>query len=201
MAFCTKCGAQIGDDAAHCTSCGTATSAGAAAPISVAPAAAPMYTPAAIPVVPAAPVAPNFVAVLWANLDSGAKVAGVGAIVAVISFFLPLYEGTNGVNMANGGEGGGGDAAWWLRFLLPLAALGLLYFYHNNDLRTKIIVAAAHCIIGSMWGFAIFRIAGGGDFTSGLQFGWYALHLGLLAIVIGGFMSVLDLTKRLVGVR
>jgi hypothetical protein len=193
MAFCSKCGAQSAEGAAHCTSCGASMEV---------PGTAPASFPRATPPVPSVPVAPNFFAVLWASLDLGAKVAGVGAAIAVISFFLPIYQGVNGVNMANGSGGeGGGDASWWFRFLLPLVALGLLYFYYNNDLRTKIIVATAHCIIGSMWGFTVFRIATGGDFTSGLQFGWYSLHLGLLAIVIGGFMSILDLTRRLVGVR
>jgi hypothetical protein len=202
MAFCTKCGAQNVEGAVHCSGCG-AQIPGVVAPPQTANApaapAAPQVTYA--PAVPAVPVAPNFFAVLWASLDLGAKIAGVGAIVTVISFFLPIYEGINGVNVANGMGGGDGDASWWFRFLLPLVALGLLYFYYNNDLRTKIIVAAGHCIIGSLWGFAIFRVALGGEYTASAQFGWYALHFGFLAIVIGGFMSILDLTRRLAGVR
>jgi hypothetical protein len=203
MAFCTKCGSQNVEGAAHCSSCGTQMPAAAGAPHPVAAPATSAAPPMAPPMgyaAPVAPAAPNFFTVLWASLDVGAKIAGVGAIVVVISFFLPFYEGVNGVNMANG-TGGGGDASWWFRFLLPLVALGLLYFYYNNDLRTKIIVATGHCIIGSMWGFAIFRIALGGQYTSGVQFGWYAMHFGFLAIVIGGFMSILDLTRRLAGVR
>ena len=212
MAFCTKCGAQSTEGGAFCVTCGapmTATPAPAAASIPAPPAgpipappAAPVPAPGPIPTAFAPPATPSFLGALWAGLDLGAKVAGIGAAVAAISFFLPIYSGVNGVNMANGsGTEGAGDASWWFRLLLSLVAIGILYFYYNTDLRTKIIVATAHVAIGSLWGFAIFRITTGGDFTSGLQFGWYSLHFALFAIVVGGFMSILDLTKRLRGVH
>jgi hypothetical protein len=154
---------------------------------------------------PMAPAQPNFFVVLWNSLDLGAKIAGVGALVAAIAFFLPLY-GTadlayNGVRMASGEGGTGGDAAYWGRILLALVALGLLYFYYNNDLRTKIIVAAAHCAIGSIWGTSILRIVTDSSTMKYMQFGGYMLTLGFLAIAVGGVMSLLDLTSRLRGVR
>ena len=62
-------------------------------------------------------------------------------------------------------------------------------------------MAAAQVSIGSLWGFALFNVARGGEFTDGMQFGWYFLHMGMLAIFVGGFMSILSDTKRLVGVR
>lgn len=225
MAFCTKCGAQNADGSAHCTTCGSPLAAGVAAPPPaappmaplmappmappIAPPAAPQYAPPGAPAMyapmPAAPAQPNFFAVMWKSLDLGAKIAGVGAIVAAIAFFLPLMGSgdymANGIRLASGESGSGGDPAYWGRLLLSIVALGLLYFYYNNDLRTKIIVATAHCAIGSIWGFQILRVASGSDFARYMQFGWYALTLGLLAIAVGGFMSILDLTKRLTGVR
>jgi hypothetical protein len=138
--------------------------------------------------------------ILWRSLDTGSRVAGIGAIVAVIAFFLPMYYGeyggSNGVNMASG------DPSWWFRLIFALVAVGLLYFAYNSDLRTKILIGTAQCAIGAIWGLQVFGILTGSNFTSqGPQFGWYALHLGLLAILVGGSMSVLDHTKQLAGVR
>jgi len=163
------------------------------------PTGAPAYYPGQPPVygAPVAPAQPNLLVLMWASLDLGARIAGIGAAVAVLSFFLPIYPGENGVNIA-AGYGSGLNMAWWMRLLLPLAAIGLLYFYYNRDLRTKILVATGHCIIGSLWGFALFGIVMG---ESSWAFGWYLMHLGMLAIVVGGFISVYNLTQRLTGVR
>lgn len=206
MAFCTSCGSQNPDAAAHCTSCGavmaavapaqTASMGGMVPPAAAAPAQPPaprMVPPMAA--APAQPMAPSFLQQLIASLDTGAKVAGVGGLVAAVAFFLPLYENVNGVDMAQG------DVSWWFRLLLALAAVGLLYFVYNNDLRTKIIVATAHVGIGAMWGFQLLHIMRGGEYTGSQQFGWYFLHLGLLAIFVGGVMSIMQDTKRLAGVR
>lgn len=208
MAFCTKCGAQNADGVGFCTTCGNPLAAAPAAPVATPPAAS-QYAPPAAPVmyqaVPMAPAQPNLLVVMWNSLDLGAKIAGVGALVAAIGFFLPLvsYGDTsyNGFKYATMSANEGGDMAYWFRILLPLVALGLLYFYYNNDLRTKIIVATAHIAIGSIWGFQILRIVTGSDYLKYMQFGWYAHTLGLLAIAVGGAMSILDLTKRLRGVR
>lgn len=188
MAFCTSCGSQNPEGAAHCTACGTA--------LVAAPAQA-----AATPGVPgpmaaaAVHTGPNALQQIVAGLDTGGKVAGVGGIVAAVAFFLPLWTDSNGVNMASG------NVTWWFRLLLSLAAVGLLYFAYNNDLRTKIIVATAHVSIGSIWGFALLNVTRGAEYSDGVQFGWYFLHLGMLAIFVGGVMSILGYTKRLVGVR
>lgn len=146
---------------------------------------------------PQAPAQPSFIGVLWSSLDTGSRVAGIGAIVAAIAFFLPLYAGGfNGVDLAKA------DIAWWFRFLLPLAVVALLGFTYNRDLRTKILVGTALCAIGAMWGLQVFGVFKGSEFTAqGQEVGWYALHLGLLAILVGGFMSVLDHSRGLIGVR
>jgi len=192
MAFCTKCGSENPEGAVYCTSC-----------------AAPMSAPTGVPdqqtysPVPQVPAKPNFMTTLWRSLDTGSRVAGVGAIVAVIAFFLPLYDGgINGIDLANGAAGGSGDISWWFRLLFALVALGLLYFAYNSDLRKKILIGTAQCAIGAIWGLQVFGVLTGSAFTSqGQQFGWYALHLGLLAILVGGSMSVLDHTRQLAGVR
>jgi hypothetical protein len=161
---------------------------------------------------PMAPAQPNMLMVMWNSLDLGAKIAGIGALVAAIAFFLPMagtapsQNGVDIANMSSGTYGGslvlaGLGTAFWFRLILSLVAVGLLYFYYNNDMRTKIIVAAAHISIGSMWGFQILRVAAGGSATSTYQFGWYLHTLGLLAIAVGGLMSLLSLTNRLRGVR
>lgn len=185
MAFCSECGGENPQGAAYCRSCGVL--------LSVAPAAPASQTQAAVPL---APAQPSFIALLWQSLDTGSRVAGIGAIVAAVAFFLPVYAGGfNGVDMARA------DISWWFRFLLPLAALALLGFTHDKDLRTKIVVGTALCAVGAIWGLDIFGFLRGSEFAQGQQFGWYAMELGLLAILVGGFMSVLDQTRQLAGVR
>lgn len=186
MAFCSQCGGENPEGAAFCKSCGVPLGAAAPAP-----------APQAQTAQPQAPAQPGFIAVLWQSLDTGWRVAGIGAIVAAIAFFLPLYAGGyNGVDLARV------DISWWFRLLLPLATLGLLGFTRDKDLRAKILVGTALCAVGAIWGFEVFGIFRGSEFTAqGQQFGWYAMDIGLLAILVGGFMSVFDHTTQLVGVR
>lgn len=189
MAFCSKCGAQNPDGVGACGACGAPMAAGAGTP---------PPPPMTYQAPPAAPAQPNMLLSMWNGLDMGGKVAGVGGLLAAVSFFLPLvgvssFTG-NGVDMAKG------SAAFWLVPLLGLAAVGLLYFAYNNDLRTKIIVAAVHCAIGTIFIMSFFGAGALGSLAN-WQFGWYGLNFGLIAIAVGGFMSILELTKRLAGVR
>lgn len=222
MAFCTKCGTEVGDGAAHCTGCGAPM--GASVPIAVAPAAvlpaapqayappvAPQYAPPGSPVmyqqVPMAPAQPNMLVTMFKSLDMGEKVAGVGGLVAAICFFLPWSTG--GTSLFDSPYTGGSlvetqtrsglalssaTSAYWLVLLLAVAAVGLLYFAYNNDLRTRIIVASAHCAIGVYLLHRFFV----GEFN---QIGWYGAAFGLIAVSVGGFMSIFDLTRRLGGMR
>jgi hypothetical protein len=221
MAFCTKCGRPNTDGALVCTSCGAPLRNPSSPPQVAGPPIPPAYGappsapptppqpgPQAMPqagasyyAMPAAAPSPNVFSIFWQSLDLGARIAGIGGLVAAIAFFLPLYPDANGVNLANGAGDSSGDPAWWFRLVFALLAIALLYFVFNNDLRTKIIVGAAQCALGAAWGLAVFRIASGGDYTSGLQFGWYALHLSFMAILVGGFLSVLHYTSRLAGVK
>jgi hypothetical protein len=160
---------------------------------------------------PMAPAQPNMLVTMFKSLDLGEKIAGIGGLVAVISFFLPWspgYGGTvdlsgyiGGVYGATGPKSGmalaGSAGTLWLLFLLPLAAVALLYFAYSNDLRTRIIIAAAHCAIGAVILLSFFQ----GGYGGGGQIGWYGASLGLIAVSVGGFMSIFDLTKRLAGVR
>jgi hypothetical protein len=168
-------------------------------------AAPPFGTPAAPMMYQAAPVAPaqpGFLAVFWNSLDVGARIAGIGAIVAVFGFMFPLSGfGDGSWNGFKYAISSGGDMSYWFRFLLPLGVLALVYVSYNKDLRTKIMTATAQCAVGSIWGFQILRVVTGSDYARYLQFGWYAHTLGLLAIAVGGFMSIMDLTNRLRGVR
>jgi hypothetical protein len=180
MPFCPSCGSNNADTSRNCTNCGVALQGGVTvgAPIGFAPA------------------QPSVVASMWASLDIGAKIAGVGGLVAFIAFWLPLYSGgENGVNMADG------DIGWWVRLLLSLVAVGLLYFDYNNDLRTRIIVGAAQVCIGSIWGFELFSIMKGSQYLSGMAFGGYMMLFGFLAVAAGGFVSILNHSRRLAGVR
>jgi hypothetical protein len=140
-----------------------------------------------------APAQPNMLVTMFNGLDLGAKIAGAGGLVAAVGFFLPWGVGGS---TSNGMDATKSFGAMWLVFLLPLVAVGLLYFAYNNDLRAKIFVAAAHCAIGTVMAMLFFS-----PFFSGAQMGWTLNNLGLLAITVGGFTSIFELTKRLVGVR
>lgn len=186
MAFCSECGGENPGGAAFCKSCGVPLGAASPAP-----------PPQVQTAQPQAPAQPGFIAELWQSLDTGSRVAGIGAIVAAVAFFLPVYAGGyNGVDLARG------DISWWFRLLLPLATLGLMGFTRDKDLRTKILAGTALCAAGAIWGLEVFGIFRGSGFTAqGQQVGWYAMDIGLLAILVGGFMIVLEHTKQLVGMR
>jgi hypothetical protein len=150
-----------------------------------------------------APAQPNMLLTMFNSLGLGEKIAGVGGLVAAICFFLPWSTG--GMSLWDSGETGGslvqtqsrsglsitgGTPAYWLMFLFAVAAVGLLYFAYNNDLRTRIIVAAADCAMGA---YLLHRFLIG-EFN---QLGWYGAAFGMIAISVGGFMTIFDLTKRL----
>lgn len=71
MAFCTGCGSENPQGAVYCTSCGALLRVATDAPAAPAP-----QTQA---VAPQAPAKPSFIAMLWRSLDTGSRVAGVGA--------------------------------------------------------------------------------------------------------------------------
>ena len=85
--------------------------------------------------------------------------------------------------------GGGGLMPRCFRLLFASAAPGLMYFAWNGDLRHRVLVAEGQIAMGSVCGVQVFRIMTGGAFTEGLEFGWYAFHLGMLAILGGGVGS------------
>jgi hypothetical protein len=145
---------------------------------------------------PMAPAQPSVLVTMFKSLDLGAKIAGIAGLVAAISFFLPWTKAAYGVLAKNGMDMTKDSAVFWLILLLPLVATGLLYFAYNNDLRTKIIVAAAQISIGT---FVVFDFLRGG--VSGGEIGAYGAQLGFIAIAVGGFISIFELTKRLAGVR
>jgi len=198
MPFCTKCGNENVEDAAFCTSCGAPLADAGISGIPVPP--PPPSTPAGFfddysqSACPAA-TGPSAFSLFWNKLDLGSRIAGIGASVAMLAFFLPAEAGSNGIRL------GAGDAAWWFRFLLAAAVIGMIYFASNNDVRTKVLVATGVCAVGALWGLQVFRIVAGNWSTEGLQFGWYAMHLGYLAMLVGGFLSVREQVDYLVETR
>lgn len=214
MAFCTKCGSQQADGTAHCTACGAPMGAPAvatpatpqyappAAPPYAAPPVTPQYAPPMYQQAPMAPAQPNQAVQMFNSLDLGEKIAGVGGVVAAISFFLPWIQAAglsfNGVDVASKGS-----ASIWIMFLLPLVGAGLVYFAMGKDLRSRILVAGAQCLIG---GTMLMSLLGAGQLGSiglgiGWTFGWYGVNFGVIAVGVGGFMTLLESTKRLAGVH
>jgi hypothetical protein len=150
-----------------------------------------------------APAQPNMLLTMFNSLGLGEKIAGVGALVAAVCYFLPWSTGgmslwdsdiTGGSLVQTQSRSGlaqsGVTPAYWLVPLFCIAVIGLLYFAYNNDLRTRIIVAAADCAMGA---YLLHRFLIG-EFN---QIGWYGAALGMIAISVGGFITIFDLTKRL----
>jgi len=134
---------------------------------------------------------------VWAGLDIGARVAGVGGLVALVGFFLPIYaDSGNGLSLAVGG-----DIEWWFRLCFAIAAVGLSIVGYNRDLRTKVINGAVQAAIATHWGLQVLRPMQGSYYRAYVDVGWYVVTLGFLGVLVGGFLSVLRGTRPLAGVK
>ncbi|MDZ4178673.1 MAG: zinc ribbon domain-containing protein [Coriobacteriia bacterium] len=181
MPFCSSCGQQEEADAVFCTNCGSRLDGVVSSPASSPEAPRPVL-----------PARQSIVSVAWNAFDGGLKTVAVGSVGALAGFFLPIFESYNGVDMAQE------DFTWWLRLAVPVATLALLYIVAMKDsTRIHLQVTGACIALGSVWGFQLLNVLRGSAALYDPGAGWYVLHSGLIAIALGGFVSLSLLARSL----
>ena len=190
--ICTACGKENVDSSAFCEHCGArmqaqpATTPGTAAP-------------GPIPVVVSPPPAAQVpqVSALIASLSMGEKVAGGGAVAAVVGFFLPWVSATGLGASANGLDLAKASGAVYLILLFAIAAGVLCYLSSKAAPGQKLMYAGYLVFLGAICGPVDML---GLLFVSQVQsvagIGSWLLGLGYIAIAVGGLMTIRDFSKR-----
>jgi lipoprotein signal peptidase len=133
---------------------------------------------------------------LIASMSMGEKIAGGGAIAAVIGFFLPWFSAAN-QGSASGLDLGKSVGAVYLILLIAVAAAALCYLSSKAPASRKLMYAGYLVLIGALCGpgnlLALL-------FVSKLQavagIGLWLLSLGYTAIAAGGLMTIRGFSSR-----
>lgn len=208
MKFCSKCGAQLSDDAVFCSGCGTRMETGGAAPADNGGGS----------VQPDAPVngnggqdlkevAGNVVTNLTNTvnqainsekgqeyLTSSSKLGNIGYVAAVlgaVSVFFPIFS--------IGGLGGVGTSAMQESKIIGLAIIAVALFgaYGINVKKYAVTLASGQAVLLlGLIAVVVFQKQVSGNFFGkfvGYDLGVYFLLIsGVLQIFIAGFMSLAD---------
>lgn len=188
MLFCTRCGARNEGGVKFCTACGER-----------------LEAPAAQSVLPTA--LPETVT----SLSTGDRVVGAGGVFAIISFFLPWASGRSpwsGQSDFITGVGIASQATGWvvLEPLIAATAVALVFLARQSSRQAKIQVAGWQILLGTIYAFlglaGLFvasQVTGalGLGGSVGLSVGWWGFTVGHLAIIVGAFVSLRDLTVGL----
>jgi len=191
---CPACGNAYMEGSAFCQQCGATLGAQAAPPPG-------MAMPGPVPVMPQAapPVAPNAqmaqMNALIASMSMGEKVSAVGAIAALVGFFLPmasmLGQSASGFQVAK--EAG---AVYFLP-LLALVAGGLCYLSSKATPGKKLMFAGYLVLLGALcgpgWLVALLFVS---QLQSVAGIGLWLLALGYTAIAAGGLMTIRSFSSR-----
>jgi hypothetical protein len=197
--ICTACGKTNVDGAAFCVQCGAGMSAQPAANPAFA---APAPNPAAPAWTSTAQMAQSGEA-LVASMSLDEKIAGAGAIAAVVGFFLPWISytaptvmGTTQTSLSGLALGKTIGAVYLILLNAGVAAV-LCYMSSKAAPPRKLIIGGWLVFIGALCGPANLTAL---IFVSKLQavagFGLWLFSLGYTAIAAGGLMTVRSFSKR-----
>lgn len=191
MAFCEKCGAELSEGARFCEQCGAEAIEKKSKPTA-------SYQPR--------PVSDY----MKGGLVTGANLAAIGALVVIVSFFLPwvsvpLIGQAAGYRIPDilrslsslGGGSSDIDTVILLIYLVPLLAIASLIFSFAQRNRQTPSSGTPHIIIGIACGLlailfmSYIREAEGWVRT---EIGLYLTLLGSLGMFVGGILS--DVERR-----
>jgi hypothetical protein len=203
--ICTACGKTNVDSAVFCEQCGTSLRAQPAGPGVAAPPPPPPapFPPHAGPVpVSGAQFAQQGEALI-ASLSLGEKISGVGAIAAVVGFFMPwISYSVPGLAAAtttslSGLDLGKSIGAVYLILLNAGIAAALCYLSSKAVPARKLAIAGWLVFIGALCGPANLMAL---IFVSKVQtiagFGFWLVSLGYTAIATGGLMTIRGFSHR-----
>src|SRR5580698_1061330 len=157
--ICTACGKANLDNAVFCEQCGTRMQAQPAAiPAAAMPGPAPA-APYAYPVPPSAPppgASPAQFAQmgesLIASMTTGEKVAGAGAVAAVVGFFLPWASIAGTATSYSGLDLGKAIGAVYLVLLNGIVSAVLVYLSSKATPSKKLLYAGQLTYLGALCG-------------------------------------------------
>jgi hypothetical protein len=195
--ICTACGKTNPDSAVFCEQCGTSLRAQPAAnPAFAAPA------PAGPVPVSTAQFAQSGEALI-ASLSLGEKIAGAGAIAAVVGFFLPwISYATPGVAATaqtsfSGLDLGKTIGAVYLILLNAALAAVVCYLSSKAAPPRKLIFAGWLVFIGALCGPAnLMALIFVSKLSAVAGAGLWIFSLGYTAIAAGGLMTIRSFSKR-----
>jgi hypothetical protein len=211
--FCPACGKENPDATAFCMSCGTQLAAPTGA---MATATGPAVTasPAAAP---SASANAGAMAVSFLSaLSLPEKIAGAGALVAIIGFFLPFIaipglgdlaalamqqDPTSAASIPSSSLSllGLGKFAGAVYFILigALASAGVLWLARNAPYPRRMLLNGVQIMIGSMIGpGALLALLFASTVRSVAGVGFWVVGLGYSAIAVGGLMTIAQLSKE-----
>jgi len=198
---CPACGKEHAPATSFCTSCGAAMSA---TPVATA---APVKASAASD---AGKTAMSFLS----SLSLPEKIAGAGAVVALIGFFLPFISIPGLGDLAamtmpdpTGGSGVPSSTlslmglakfagAVWFIFLGAIASAAIVYLARNAAYPRKMLFSGIQVMIGSMIGpGTLLALLFASTVRSVAGFGFWIVSLAYCSIVAGGLMTIAQLSK------
>jgi hypothetical protein len=119
----------------------------------------------------------------------GDKAVVFGALVGVVSFFLPWIT-LFGVAAASGfGAAIGASWVFWLHPLSMIACFVLASFSKEADIRKRILGARWYIVIGAVW-FVPGVAAVCNAFSGAVGFGGYLATASAGAILLGGMLQI-----------
>jgi zinc-ribbon domain len=205
--FCPACGKENAATVAFCTYCGVPlhqTAATPAVPIQASSSAGPS----------AALNAQKMATSFLAALTLPEKIIGAGAVVAFIGFFLPFIaipglgdlaamampDPTGGNPMPSSSLSlmGLGKFAGAVYFILlgAIASAGLVYLARTANYARKMLFSGIQVMIGSMVGpGTLLALVFASSVRSVASIGFWVVSLGYCAIVAGGLMTIVQLSK------
>jgi len=205
--FCPACGKENTATVAFCTYCGVPLQQVAAAPTAPIQASGPTAPSAAAN---AQKMATSFLAAL--TLPE--KIIGAGAVVALIGFFLPFIAIPGLGDLAamampdpTGGSGipssslsllGLTKFAGAVYFILlgALASAALVYLARAANYARKMLLSGIQVMLGSMVGpGTLLALVFASSVRSVASIGFWVVSLGYCAIVAGGLMTIVQLSK------
>jgi hypothetical protein len=201
---CPACGKENAPGTAFCTFCGVSMS-------NAAPAAAPAV-PAARPVQTSAAAAGQNAMSFLSALSLPEKIAGAGAVVALIGFFLPFIaipglgdlaamsmpDPTGGMPSSSLSLMGLTKFAGAVYFILlgALASAAIVYLARNAAYARKMLLSGIQVMIGSMVGpGTLLALVFASTVRSVAGVGFWVVSLGYCCIVAGGLMTIAQLAK------
>jgi hypothetical protein len=207
--LCVSCGKDNAAAVSFCEFCGVNLRAPVAAGVPVAAVAAPAPDPAA-----AAAVIAQAGKSLFKSLTLGEKFAGMGAVAAIIGFFLPFLSSPDLGELSGLFGGRLGDVPgrvsfslldmgkfWGAVYFIFLAGVGsalLFWFARSAAASRKLLMNGFQIMIGSLLGpLLLLSLLFVPMVQSVAGLGFWLSALGFCAIATGGLIAIAQVSKSL----